>query len=201
MTCFALNRSTVHSGFFAPACKGLCASVQSDKATTASVVSLRSFVGPSAIIGIVMSFIVDAVEAVTNRWSIAHIGKKGHKARSPLSADANSTASIMGKIMGTWVLASVDHFRPALIFRSLALAVGSCFFFSNARAQAAAGLSMARGQLRGWEHGFVSANTFTTPSIGSIAIQNKKRSKGLSIQLAAFHMLQFTQLGAKTQWQ
>ena len=71
--------------------------------------------GPTAILWRVGTIVVDAVNGVIGRWLSAHVRQKCLVVR-PSVANRNSTPAIARIPAISWILATLEHVRPRLVF-------------------------------------------------------------------------------------
>lgn len=130
-----IYRTTWNASLFCPFRNGHGFSVML-KNLVAGVVSILDFLGsPAAVIGGVVSVVVDSVERMLRRWSGSHIGNKYLKGL-PGIAYANASAAVSCISMVFRSSASVVHVDPCSMLR--------CFGVSMAYSAAAlAGLCNA----------------------------------------------------------
>lgn len=70
--------------------------------------------GPTAIVRLIISVIVFAVDSFAARWW-SHVGKKVFKTVSPAFANLNAARAVVGKTCVLWILATIYHHRPHAI--------------------------------------------------------------------------------------
>jgi hypothetical protein len=80
----------------------------------ASIIRLNFTAGPTAVVGRVWSFIVDAVYRQPFRL-ISHVGVKVLERVNPAVADGNAPATVMPKIFVIWIQATLLHRSPDIV--------------------------------------------------------------------------------------
>lgn len=86
------------------------------KQAIASQVAVLLGVGcPPDVAGKVTSHVVDAVDRVPRGWAFPYITEECRKV-SPFIADGNAPSTVMVKLLVLWVLASVKHGGPSVVF-------------------------------------------------------------------------------------
>lgn len=172
--------------------------------STASVASLFSGCGPSAIsrclscfavvamTTIVATVILFPVDAVFVRGTPAHISQEGFVGRSPALAygDSASTVLVVASIRGA--MASVNHANPRLMLSGRAavsaFAVGSVRGW-QAVAVASAASAFAASQSIGKSSADVAAVASTKPFASTSEAKDGKASKSLAGQIHESRML------------
>jgi hypothetical protein len=91
----------------------------------ALVVGLLLWRCPSAILWCVWAVYVDAVDAVSEGWSRAHICIEQLKAVQPSTAHRDAARSIVAVILILWIVASVFDSAPSVVFDASRHAVGA----------------------------------------------------------------------------
>ena len=82
----------------------------------ARVHSLLVPCGPPAITGGVVAVVVDPVKAVARRRSFPHMLEKHLEGLRPFSADLDAATSVVGVVLGVWILAgSLLHSAPGRV--------------------------------------------------------------------------------------
>jgi hypothetical protein len=116
------DRAT-HSNALRPFGDGHCLAVESEGGPVPPVVGLLFGRSPSAVAGLVVSSVVDAVDGVP-RWASTHIAEERLERVKPLAAHANTATTIAGVIRPTRVYTSTLRSAPCLVFLRPGLAVG-----------------------------------------------------------------------------
>lgn len=80
------------------------------------IARLLNSCGPSAVLRVVASIIVNTVKAVLVGWSAAHIGKKVVKRVIPPIADSYAPAAVVGIALCVRVVAAFAKMNPAAVF-------------------------------------------------------------------------------------
>lgn len=79
---------------------------------------------PTAVVWLVVAFIVDSIKRAPRRWAPSHVGYEVLKL-APSFADGYSTATIMAEYRTVWISAALNHRFPYGIFRALPCAMPS----------------------------------------------------------------------------
>jgi hypothetical protein len=79
--------------------------------------------GPSAIIGLVVSVIVDSIYRMRWAWALAHVGEKVLKGIQPTVTNSYASAAIITVVMVTLIKATPFHSGPRPIFNRVGHAV------------------------------------------------------------------------------
>ena len=113
-----LERSGLHSFLSRPLLEGLSASVKSQSSGNLFIVSLFFLGGPLAVLRRVARIVVDSLNGMLGGRSRTHIGNKVLKS-CPLRANGNSASSIIPVVRVRWVLATLVHGGPSVVFRRM----------------------------------------------------------------------------------
>ena len=92
------------------------------------VARLFFFGGPTAVIRLIISIIIDTFNRVVGTWPFAHIGKECLEAIKPSVADFDASVSIDRKFRVLGVVTALFHFSPYFVFSYCALTVRAAVF-------------------------------------------------------------------------
>lgn len=117
----------------------------------ASVIRLFFWKSPSAIFRLIVTIIVNSINAVFGSGRLSHIGKEVIK-HMPAFANCNPSASVIPIALRFWIFASVQNCKPC--------PVDFCSSFFMSDAQASTGFNFPLSQMLRFNRFRVAAFTF-----------------------------------------
>jgi hypothetical protein len=113
------ERTPVDAEFSRPLSKCHRPSVQGQQSVTCAVVELCLAGGPPTVSGLVVSVIVDAVDAVLRGGTRPHVGQEVLEVVTPALADTNTAPAVLRVSRVTRIQASASHIPPRRDLRRL----------------------------------------------------------------------------------
>lgn len=135
------------------------------------VLSLNSWLGPSAVRRLVMSISVNTIQRMLPRGSSSHIAKEGSKIIPPSVAHGNSTRSVSLVIRAFRVFASGLHVGPCEKLRGVGHAMRLRPLDKLLGPKASAGMRMLQVRAR---------NVDNSPAVTQTAVERIFRSFGIT---------------------
>jgi len=171
--------------------------VDGDLASARSVLSLLLVRRPLAILRRIPSVVVDAVNAVLQRWPRPHVGHEGRERTPPLGADGNAPTAIPFVEVSVGVLASSNHVLPhSVLWRSThaVRGMGGAAGFS-VDAAATGRVPTLESSRRYFRCAAAVAAAFPVRLVVSIgdAILNSQSAKALPSQVISLHEMRIPQ--------
>ncbi len=109
-----------HSESFGPLGHSQTLTAENYQAVPSLVAVLLRSGSPAAVAGLVVPIVVDAVDAVVQRWPRSKVFKKGGVTLAPALANGNPASSPVLEQHIIGVFAALNHFGPSVVFgRSL----------------------------------------------------------------------------------
>lgn len=158
-----VNHSGGQAGNLAPSGDGFGLTVPGNFQIVAFVIRLLKDGRPSAILGGIRAFIVNAVNRVTVRRSWPHVLIEPLKRLTPFSADRNPSTAIARIVASVPVATSTQYGRPNAIFGRVRHAVRCVSFRSYSAIETSAASCAARQQMRLSNRFLLAARTLTQP--------------------------------------
>lgn len=99
--------------------------VNLDVAARSTIASLFFSICPGAVVGLIVTVVVNAMNCVAFAGPVADVGQKVGEACSPAVTNDNAAPAVVGKFRIVRVCASLNHSGPGLVFgRSLTVFYG-----------------------------------------------------------------------------
>jgi hypothetical protein len=133
--------------------------------SAALIIILNKFVSPSHVARFVIAVIVDAVERMLRRWSLADIGNKSSKI-IPLFANMDTATTVLFKRFGRWNETAAAHVAPNDIQWMLRHSMFACPFGRSFLSETTARFGCASHQTAGLNVPHRSAIAMTSPNRG-----------------------------------
>ena len=155
----------------------------------APILALLAHRTPPAIARRIRAVVVNSIQRVA-LWRFPHVAEKGLKRLTPLIADQNTAASVIGVSGVVWVVAASLHSTPDMVLSSLGHPVRMRASAQRIQLQAAAAFRMAGFQLaaRGRDHR--TAVTSTYPQGFTAALPPRAFNHGQSREAVAYQIVQ-----------
>src|SRR6185369_5884302 len=106
-----------YSGFLAPFTGVHNPAIVLQHSTPTAVQAIRFTVNPAAVVGLIISIIINSINLISGVWSFPHILNERHKGIAPTGADHNPPAAIILESLCLRIEASSDHILPCAIHR------------------------------------------------------------------------------------
>lgn len=171
--------------FARPFCQCSSYSLVGNQMIVSFVVSLLKAISPPAIIWRIVSIIVNALNRMTRRWSLPHVGVKILEGIDPAVAHGYTTTAVSWICRNVRVCTSRFYVRPTSVLRRLYHAVGCVYsarFFSNKTSTAS---SMPASQMAAGSDYSTSTFADTVPFCASAFIAMRIRYYGQSAKALA----------------
>ncbi len=143
-----------------------------------AVVALFHLCRPSAVIGLIITVIVNAINAVVGRRLWSHVGQEVEERILPPLAHRNPTPSIKMVLGVSRVVAALPHGPPARVFRAFRLPLNTPVITTTRKNLTASEMTTADG-------GGVSALALTKPINLSFEV-GKLNNSQFSIHISSF---------------
>lgn len=115
-------------------------SVHGEKNGSTLVLSLNCRRRPSTIRGLVSPLVINAVNGMLRRWSVAHVGIEGFERRKPSLAHSNAPCAVSMKSLLCHAVATLSYVTPSLELWRRGHAVRRGAFFQLFDAKASTGI-------------------------------------------------------------
>lgn len=145
-----------------------------------AIVCLFSSCRPSAVAGLIIPVVVDAVNRVVKAWTLAHVVTKSIKRVEPSIADRYAAFTVAVKAGCQRAKTAVSHRLPRFVGNAVAATVRDAPVFRNIdRKTPATPASVANrfiSQIRTCSKAFISAGASTSPNNKVIYVASRKRN-------------------------
>lgn len=160
----------------------------------ATVCALVLWHAPHTVFRAVWTIVVNALNRVPGRWTLAHVRQKVFKSQPPLT-HGNATRSIVLEVFGSRIRAAIDHAGPDSMLararrtmraQALGVALSKLLAAKAAAGQAATMQQVGRSHQLG-----LPARTHTDPSRATAqcvlaSMRNGKAAKNVTSQIMCF---------------
>lgn len=155
----------------------------------AAILRLLAFGRPAAISRFVRTVIIDSVDRMLRRRSLAHVGEECREVGTPRCTYPNTTRAVIAKACVLRVFTAIDHVCPREIFGRAIHAVFSFVCAIPFRAKATTGQRISHLQIVGGDRflcaAFASAQPLVAFSGKSLRgwFNNEQASEALTLQV------------------
>lgn len=167
----------------------------------ASIMNLLVISGPSAILGRVPFFIINALQCEAGMRLQSHVCKECREILAPSFADCDSSGTVVFICRVVNILAALLHVVPCSIFGSaMRMAVSFAAFAQQLFLEAATGISVASSKMARHYRKFIAAITSTTPTFTYDVFQGDKSSESPAQEVCSWwsaHRYSLTRLSVK----
>lgn len=128
-------------------------SISSKKASTALIIGLLAWRGPSAVAWLVISIVIDAIKRGAS-GTRSHIQKERLERIYPLWGNANTSTSPFWVLLCRFAQTPIFHGCPRFVFSRMTQPVSTHIDRRTLALKASTGLRMATIEFAGWHKGF-----------------------------------------------